>query len=224
MNEITLGEFLRGFRNSKELTTRELGEEIGFSYSYIASVEKGRRKPSKDFIEKYIYAVSKNNEELTNVKKKISSITDGELYKDFEKKKSIDNEDSMIAAFTNDNDASTMYVTEGGFITDKTYNFPINDISYHLTDKYNAKYFKGIKLSDNDRSYINDLIKIHMIEKYENELSILNNQLADMKNSIRELAKINHEHIFDEKFSELNNKERELKKIIMELEKTNHFL
>ncbi|MEB5686668.1 helix-turn-helix domain-containing protein [Mammaliicoccus lentus] len=223
MNEITLGEYLRKIRNKKQLTTRELGENIGFSYSYIASVEKGRRKPSKDFLEKYIYAVSKNNEELTEVKSVISSITDGELYKDFEKKKIID-DDSMIAAFTNDNDVNTMYVTEDGFITDKTYNFPINDIFYHLTDKYNSKYFKGIKLSDNDRSYINDLIKIHMLEKYKNELSILNNQLADMKNSIRDLAKINHEHIFDEKISELNNKEHELKKIIMELEKTNHFL
>lgn len=224
MYELTLGDFLRGFRNSKELTTRELGKEIGFSYSYIASVEKGRRKPSKDFLEKFIYAVSKNNEELTIAKKKISSITNGEFYKDFEQKKSIDSEGSMIAAFTNDNDVNTIYVTEDNFIKNKAYNFPINDISYHLLDKYNTKYFKGIKLSDDDRTYINELIKTHLLEKYTNEFNILNTQLSDMENSIKELAKINQENVLNKKYSKLKNEINVLMKMIKELEKPNHFL
>lgn len=223
LNEITLGEFLRDLRNGKGLTTRGLGEEIGFSYSYIASVEKGRRKPSKDFLEKYIYAVSKNNEELTNVKRKISSITDGELYKDFEKKKSIDNEDSMIAAFTNDNDVNTMYVTENNFITDKTYNFPINDISHHLTDKYNTKYFKGINLSDDDRNYINELIKIHLLDKYKNEINILYNQLNSIQHTMKELEKLGVKYVLGDEDSQVYKRINELEHMIMKLEKPNFF-
>ncbi|OOV37041.1 hypothetical protein BS756_08910 [Staphylococcus sp. MB371] len=224
MNEITLGEYLRKLRNEKKLTTRDLGENIDYSYSYIASVEKGRRKPSKDFLEKYIYAISKNNEELTEVKSVISSITNGEFYKDFEQKKSLNNDDSMIAAFTNDNNVNTMYVTEDNFITDKTYNFPINDISYHLKDKYNAKYFKDVKLTDDDRSYINDLIKTHLLEKYKHELNLLKSRLYDIEKNIEKLAKINHENILNDEYSELTKQEYDLSKKIIKLEKPNLFL
>lgn len=224
MNEITLGEYLRKLRNEKKLTTRDLGENIDYSYSYIASVEKGRRKPSKDFLEKYIYAISKNNEELTEVKSVISSITNGEFYKDFEQKKSLNNDDSMIAAFTNDNNVNTMYVTEDNFITDKTYNFPINDISYHLKDKYNSKYFKDVKLTDDDRSYINDLIKTHLLEKYKHELNLLKSRLYDIEKNIEKLAKINHENILNDEYSELTKQEYDLLKKIMKLEKPNLFL
>ena len=224
MNEITLGEYLRKLRNEKKLTTRDLGENIDYSYSYIASVEKGRRKPSKDFLEKYIYAISKNNEELTEVKSVISSITNGEFYKDFEQKKSLNNDDSMIAAFTNDNNVNTMYVTEDNFITDKTYNFPINDISYHLKDKYNAKYFKDVKLTDDDRSNINDLIKTHLLEKYKHELNLLKSRLYDIEKNIEKLAKISHENILNDEYSELTNQEYGLSKKIMKLEKPNLFL
>lgn len=224
MNEITLGEYLRKLRNEKKLTTRDLGENIDYSYSYIASVEKGRRKPSKDFLEKYIYAISKNNEELTEVKSVISSITNGEFYKDFEQKKSLNNDDSMIAAFTNDNNVNTMYVTENNFITDKTYNFPINDISYHLKDKYNSKYFKDVKLTDDDRSYINDLIKTHLLEKYKHELNLLKSRLYDIEKNIEKLAKINHENILNDEYSELTKQEYDLSKKIMKLEKPNLFL
>lgn len=224
MNEITLGEYLRKLRNEKKLTTRDLGENIDYSYSYIASVEKGRRKPSKDFLEKYIYAISKNNEELTEVKSVISSITNGEFYKDFEQKKSFNNDDSMIAAFTNDNNVNTMYVTEDNFITDKTYNFPINDISYHLKDKYNSKYFKDVKLTDDDRSYINDLIKTHLLEKYKHELNLLKSRLYDIEKNIEKLAKINHENILNDEYSELTKQEYDLSKKIMKLEKPNLFL
>ena len=83
MDEMTLGDYLRNLRNNKNVTTRELGDLIGYSYSYIASIETGKRKPREAVVEKYIYQLAYNSEELKKIKIDISNITNGEYYKSY---------------------------------------------------------------------------------------------------------------------------------------------
>lgn len=69
----SLGEYIRGLRNSKKITTRELGSMIGYSYSHIGSMEKGRRKIRPDTLSKYIKAISSSDEEFNDIKEYIRS-------------------------------------------------------------------------------------------------------------------------------------------------------
>jgi len=50
----SFGEYLRNLRKKKGLTLKELGEEIGFSYSYLSQLERGERGvqgiPSPEFL------------------------------------------------------------------------------------------------------------------------------------------------------------------------------
>lgn len=230
MQEITLGQFLRDLRQKKSMTTRELGENIGFSYSYLASVEKGRRKPSSEFLEKYIYSIADNNDELKEIKKSISNITNGNFYKQYSNTKIKKDNESMIAAFTNDNSINSMFSEDGGLITDKIYNFPINDISFHLSDKYNSKFFKKIQLTDSDRNYINNFIKNHLIEKYSAELTKVIFQKNEIEKNLKELLKEgkNEENKEKEKIlvnenTLLTKEQLNIQNIIKELETTNHY-
>lgn len=42
-----LGRFLKGFRNDKKMTTREIGDWLNVTSSYITQLEQGKRMPSK---------------------------------------------------------------------------------------------------------------------------------------------------------------------------------
>ena len=68
-----LGEYIRGLRNSKKITTRELGSMIGYSHSHIGSIEKGRRKIKPSMLSKYIKAISSSDEEFNDIKEHIRS-------------------------------------------------------------------------------------------------------------------------------------------------------
>ena len=68
MDEMTLGDYLRNLRNNKNVTTRELGDLIGYSYSYIASIETGKRKPREAVVEKYIYQLAYNHRYVKFIK------------------------------------------------------------------------------------------------------------------------------------------------------------
>lgn len=162
MNEKTLGKYLRDLRKEKGLTTRELGEKMNYSYSYVASLETGKRVPTDEVLEKYIYSLAANNDELKEIKKEISTITNGEYYQNYNQ---YDND-----IFNKDNKVNSMNIDEGAFISEKIYDFPINDISFHLNDKYNTKFFEGFKLNDRDRKYIYLSICIQIKGNLDNEL------------------------------------------------------
>ncbi len=173
MEDFNLGSFLRRKREEKGWTTRELGEKIGFSYSYIAGVEKGHKEnPSNSFLENYIYAISKNIHEISSIKEKISKGTNGKYYPDFfNVKKStvreIEGDKSMIEAILKESSPNVMFYEEDGLIIDKYFKLPLNDISFHLTDKYNSKYFRKIKMTDEDRTYIHEMINNYFIRKVQ---------------------------------------------------------
>ena len=222
MNEFSLGGYLRKLRKEKNKTTRDIGEVIGYSYSYVASIETGRRKPNEEILEKYIYALSSNSDELIKKKKDISNITNGEYYKKYHGANVIKSDESMIEAMTNNNKVNSMYTSENSLITEKLYNFPINDISFHLTDKYNNKFFKNVKLSDEDRNYMNNIFYNHLKQKYDYKLIDVTNRINE---KLKILKKLEEEGLTDKDtfvrgdLTELHNEEFEIQKILSQLNK-----
>jgi transcriptional regulator with XRE-family HTH domain len=55
-----IGERIKDFRNRQGLNQREFAKKLGYSYGYIADLERGRQKPSREFLEKlrYIFGMS----------------------------------------------------------------------------------------------------------------------------------------------------------------------
>ncbi|WP_436950653.1 helix-turn-helix domain-containing protein [Staphylococcus xylosus] len=222
MNELSLGEYLRDLRKKKNKTTRDIGEVIGYSYSYVASIETGRRKPKEEIIEKYIYALSNNSDELLEIKKDISNITNGEYYKQYYDANIVKSDESMIEAMTNNNKVNSMYNTENSLITEKIYNFPINDISFHLSDKYNTKFFKNIKLSDEDRNYMNTIFYNHLKQKYDTKLVEIVNDINKKEKLLKSLeieGKKENTIFLREELSKLHNDEFEIQTVLSYLEK-----
>lgn len=222
MNELSLGEYLRDLRKKKNKTTRDIGEVIGYSYSYVASIETGRRKPKEEIIEKYIYALSNNSDELLEIKKDISNITNGEYYKQYYGANIVKSDESMIEAMTNNNKVNSMYNTENSLITEKIYNFPINDISFHLSDKYNTKFFKNIKLSDEDRNYMNTIFYNHLKQKYDTKLVEIINDINKKEKLLKSLeieGKKENTIFLREELSKLHNDEFEIQTVLSYLEK-----
>ncbi|AVI05754.1 helix-turn-helix domain-containing protein [Staphylococcus hominis] len=238
MNEKTLGKYLRDLRKEKGLTTRELGEKMNYSYSYVASLETGKRVPTDEVLEKYIYSLAANNGELKEIKKEISTITNGEYYQNYNQ---YDND-----IFNKDNKVNSMNIDEGAFISEKIYDFPINDISFHLNDKYNTKFFEGFKLNDRDRKYIYLSICIQIKGNLDNELmrtiekinlelekmSFLKNEYSTLNERIKNVLDDNEKlkikttsEIIEEKMSEIEKtltylyeQEKALQKSIKEID------
>jgi len=55
-----LGERIKDFRKRQGLNQREFAKKLGYSYGYIADLERGRQKPSREFLEKlrHIFGIS----------------------------------------------------------------------------------------------------------------------------------------------------------------------
>ncbi|WHH57197.1 helix-turn-helix transcriptional regulator [Petroclostridium sp. X23] len=49
-----LGEYLQGYRMQADYTLRRLGEIIGVDHSYLGKIETGKKKPSKEVLDKLI--------------------------------------------------------------------------------------------------------------------------------------------------------------------------
>ncbi|MEB7747296.1 helix-turn-helix domain-containing protein [Staphylococcus equorum] len=222
MSEFSLGEYLRKLRNDKNKTTRDIGKVIGYSYSYVASIETGRRKPKEEILEKYIYALSDNSDELLEIKRDISNITNGEYYKKYHGTNIVKSDESIIEAMTNNNKVNSMYSSENSLITKNIYNFPINDISFHLSDKYNNKFFKSVKLSDEDRNYMNTIFYNHLKQKYDYKLIDVTNRINEKTKILDSLKKdgLTDKEIFvREDLAILHDEEFEIQRVLALLER-----
>lgn len=62
MNEF--GIYLKKLRSQKKLTLRNLAEQSGLSYSFIASLEKGRYNPSRETIAALAGPIGADHDEL----------------------------------------------------------------------------------------------------------------------------------------------------------------
>ena len=226
MDEMTLGDYLRNLRNNKNVTTRELGDLIGYSYSYIASIETGKRKPREAVVEKYIYQLAYNSEELKKIKIDISNITNGEYYKSY----LVNYDDSDSKNNTIKNDIDSMIIEENSELTKKIYNFPINDIFYHLIKLISSTLMTSIENDINftagnihikqdhiyklEKDYKQIIDEYQSVSDDENEKRKLEVQIEVYKKLRKELT---HElAILESEKNEKFSKLRTLQKIFMD--------
>lgn len=192
MNSLSLGSLLKGFREEKGFTVRELSNLINFSYTYISSVENEKKKnPSQRFLESYIYGLAKTNEEIYDMKNKVKNLTSEKYFK---------NDNSLLDSFLSTNAPNVMNIKNGNAVTNDTFSFPVNDISFHLDDKYNSKYFRKLKMTDDDRNYIYKFINDYFIRKVQLQKREVEHQLE--LNSIE--RNVANKHI--EEYEDLINK------------------
>lgn len=50
-----VGERIKDFRKRQGVNQREFAKKLGYSYGYIADLERGRQKPSRKFLEKLMH-------------------------------------------------------------------------------------------------------------------------------------------------------------------------
>lgn len=83
-------------------------------------------------------------------------------------------------------------IDKKGISFQKQLDFPVNDLYFHLTDEHNKKMYKSIILNDNDRKYINSMIEMYLLRKYEikqfdrdNEIAYTDKEFMDIKDTIK---------------------------------------
>ncbi|MEJ7439485.1 helix-turn-helix transcriptional regulator [Staphylococcus hominis] len=174
-NDFALGGMLKTLRSNKE-TTRSLAKKIGYSHSYISAVENGTKvSPSNEFIQKYLLEINnKNIDEANHFIRLINRLSEG-LY-DYDQIPStnfelpeaseqlrIDNEKfENIHLFV-----SNRY----GKKREALFQEPINDISFHLSEIDNVKYFKGVELGYDEMEEIQNLITSYLKTVYMTKMS-----------------------------------------------------
>jgi len=57
---MNIGERIKDFRKGQGLNQRDFAKRLGYSYGYVADLERGRQKPSREFLEKlrHIFGIS----------------------------------------------------------------------------------------------------------------------------------------------------------------------
>ena len=175
MTEIkfNLGNFLKVLRSDKKETTRGLSKKIGYSHSYISSVENGSKlSPSSDFIQQYLLGLFDKNIGITNMYiEKIKYLSEG-LY-DFDTLP-VNSEKDLIEASKKMKDEFLKFNNIHSFVTKKGENFfeePINDLNFHLNELNNQKYYKGVEMSTEELHEIDKLINNYLITIYNTQLS-----------------------------------------------------
>ena len=194
MSSMNLGSYLKSVREEKNVTVRSLAELIKFSPTYISSVENNKKKnPSQKFLEAYIYGLAETIEDIREIKKNVNSLSENKYF----------NDESLIDAFLQGNAPNIMNVNKGSITTDERFDFPVNDISFHLNDKYNFKYFRKIRMSDQDREYIYNFINEYFIRKLEIKKDEVSYQ--NQNDSINEVVAEKHLNDYNNLMKRLKN-------------------
>ncbi|MBC3078868.1 helix-turn-helix domain-containing protein [Staphylococcus hominis] len=179
-NNFELGSYLKSIRNEYDITTRNLGKKIGFSHSYISSVENNaKRNPSQDFIEKYLMGVTGNKTMDVNFFiENINKLSDNKF-----SFKTLDTVDDLFPYISNVvekfvNQHIFTYKTKNKnndkkISKDISFEIPINDINFHLTDIENFKFFGGIPLYETEKKEIIKLICNYLNSIYSHNLQLL---------------------------------------------------
>ncbi|EGQ2962357.1 helix-turn-helix transcriptional regulator [Staphylococcus pseudintermedius] len=196
MSEITLGSYLKKIRIENKFTIKALSDMINFSTTYISSVENDKKNnPSLKFLEAYIYGVAETDKDIFTYKKKIKDITAGKYFES--------NSHSLMDAFMKTNAPNVMILQKNNLTFDKKFDFPVNDIAFHLKDKYNSKYFRKLKVTDDDRTYIHNLINDYFIRKVQIQKREVKHQL---ENDVIDKSKaIKYINDYDELIAKLND-------------------
>lgn len=167
--------YCKDLREEKEISVRKIAEKIGYSYSYISSMEnKARNNPSDKFIKDYILGLVENNHSEFNYhSKKIKELSNGDIDLGIY----VDSATSILDAATNKKVSS--YITESHTHNGNYYDFSVNDLKYHLEDEKNTTYYGRVPLDAEDSQRIKLLIYNYLNTKYD----ILKSQLNALYNS-----------------------------------------
>lgn len=172
-NDFELGTLLKTLRKEKE-TTRSLSKKIGYSHSYISSVENGsKQSPSNEFIQKYLLAVNnKNIKEANYYIDLINKLSSGNY--SFERIPFDDDMEEVNEKLRkiNENFSNThLFVSShSGKYKVNMFEEPINDLSFHLNELDNMKYFKGIRLDIVEREEISNMITKYLSTIYVTQI------------------------------------------------------
>lgn len=167
--------YCKDLREEKKVSVRKIAEKIGYSYSYISSMEnKARNNPSDKFIKDYILGLVENNHSEFNYhSEKIKELSNGDIDLGIY----VDSATSILDATTNKKVSS--YITESHTHNGNYYDFSVNDLKYHLEDEKNTTYYGRVPLDVEDSQRIKLLIYNYLNTKYD----ILKSQLNALYNS-----------------------------------------
>ncbi|KKI64090.1 hypothetical protein UF66_0071 [Staphylococcus cohnii subsp. cohnii] len=167
--------YCKDLREEKKVSVRKIAEKIGYSYSYISSMEnKARNNPSDKFIKDYILGLVENNHSEFNYhSEKIKELSNGDIDLGIY----VDSATSILDATTNKKVSS--YITESHTHNGNYYDFSVNDLKYHLEDEKNTTYYGRVPLDAEDSQRIKLLIYNYLNTKYD----ILKSQLNALYNS-----------------------------------------
>lgn len=180
-----IGNLLKEARKERNISANKLVGKIKYSQSHISGIENGSKLiPSKSFISKYLRAITNDNfSEVNYYINQINELANGEI----ELATYIDESTSLLDAFVNnfESDSSQLntFVEElqNGDNKKDYYNFPINDLKFHLIDINNQKYFNKVLLSADDREHIKEYIENYIELKYKIYLNQINDLYSKNK-------------------------------------------
>lgn len=197
---IKIGDYLRKIRLNKNIKLRQFAEMIEYSHGHISSIENGKKGlPTNDFLDKYLEKLSDSYEEYNFYVNKIAELSNNQIHLetipiiDVEKankslrkgyltdseKKFIDSLNLIAEPFElsyfDNNEKKTLYLS-----------IPANDLSFHLKDTNNNKFYKRNLLSEVDRKNIEIILDDYFKTKI-NVLKEIRNNYAHGKNEIMEL-------------------------------------
>lgn len=172
-----LGTMIKQIRNELGLTLRELAEELDLTVNYVQYIEANKRIPSMKKLFKFLFFVKDVKEMDIDVDEFLRRYCDTKEIS-FEKVKEdyetylseqID-EQQFLSEFEKGSLNTHMFKSpEFNLKQTEYYKFPVNDLSFHLDDRNNKKFYGTIELDKSDINLIDSLIAQVLKSKLENE-------------------------------------------------------
>lgn len=197
-----LGRFLKSIRKQKGKTASEISKNMQYSQGHISGIENGVKSfPSNKLIESYLMNIKDTNEEYNFYVDEISKLTKGvvKLNKVSNVTDTMEIIDRMMDAPYSREFVSFDDNNEKNFII---FDVKINDLYFHLQDINNFKFYKGIRLTDNDKSNINKILNNY----FENKSTIIKENTKTLKDKNEDWGKlIELSNYIDDKLEKKNN-------------------
>lgn len=204
------GEILKEYRNSLNLSVNKLSKLSNVSVGYISKIENGKRNfPSIRTI--FLLLVGFKNSKLSDQTKSIKDIDkeikdilsefisaeDSEIdskelekiYNDFNTfYEDLNNEESETIE---KNRKVSLFVFEESKnkIQDIKLKEPINDLSFHLDDNLNEKFFNGVLLNEYDKIMIKEIVNSILTSKIKQEDNYLSEDIEQLQKQFNDFRK-----------------------------------
>ncbi|GAA0455400.1 helix-turn-helix transcriptional regulator [Alkalibacillus silvisoli] len=153
----SLGDYLYQYRAKNKLSVQNLHEITGVSQPYLSQIESGGKTPSRKVVDRIARGISNNDgidiKEIHNKLLRLAGYSE------------INYVDSFFDLLDTPSLNRFNIKSDDGIIAQTAYDFPVNDLYFHLTDEHNTKMFKTVKLDDDDRKFIEEMIKAYLINK-----------------------------------------------------------